>query len=184
SVSGVLRLFGGPVPDTRHFVSREELKALLAMEPGEAEVTTQEAEMIDKIFDLGDTTVREIMVPLVEMAMLPDTSTPDDAIALIQRRGFSRIPIYWQRETNIVGAVGAKDILARGGEATTLAQLMRPPVSVPETKAIDDLLREMQRSLNHMAAVVDEYGGSTAAVTSVARREELAGEIQDAHDRA
>src|SRR5256885_812354 len=111
-VSTMLRLVGGPRPDTRHFVSREELKALLAMEPGEAEVTTQEAEMIDKIFDLGDTTVREIMVPLVEVAMLPDTSTPDDAIALIQRRGFSRIPIYAQRVTNIVGVVGAKDILA------------------------------------------------------------------------
>src|SRR5437660_12567515 len=131
-VAAMLRLVGGPVPDTRHFVSREELKALLAMAPGAAEVTTQEAEMIDKIFDLGDTTVREIMVPLVEVAMLPDTSTPDDAIALIQRRGFSRIPIYAQRVTNIVGVVGAKDILARGGEATTLAQLMRPPAYLPE----------------------------------------------------
>ena len=175
-VAAMLRLVGGPVPDTRHFVSREELKALLAMEPGEAEVTTQEAEMIDKIFDLGDTTVREIMVPLVEMAMLPDTSTPDDAIALIQRRGFSRIPIYSQRETNIVGVVGAKDILARGGEATTLAQLMRPPVYVPETKRNDDLLREMQRSRNHMAVVVDEYGVSTGVVTHE--------DIQDEHDRA
>ena len=183
-VAAMLRLVGGPVPDTRHFVSREELKALLAMEPGEAEVTTQEAEMIDKIFDLGDTTVREIMVPLVEMAMLPDTSTPDDAIALIQRRGFSRIPIYSQRETNIVGVVGAKDILARGGEAMTLAQLMRPPVYVPETKRIDDLLREMQRSRNHMAVVVDEYGGSTGVVTLEDILEEIVGEIQDEHDRA
>jgi len=183
-VAVMLRLVGGPVPDTRHFVSREELKALLAMEPGEAEVTTQEAEMIDKIFDLGDTTVREIMVPLVEVAMLPDTSTPDDAIALIQRRGFSRIPIYSQRETNIVGVVGAKDILARGGEAPTLAQLMRPPVYVPETKRIDDLLREMQRSRNHMAVVVDEYGGSTGVVTLEDILEEIVGEIQDEHDRA
>src|SRR5213594_46710 len=180
----MLRLVGGPRPDTRHFVSREELKALLAMEPGEAEVTTQEAEMIDKIFDLGDTTVREIMVPLVEVAMLPDTSTPDDAIALIQRRGFSRIPIYAQRETNIVGVVGAKDILARGGEPITLAQLMRPPVYVPETKRIDDLLREMQRSRNHMAVVVDEYGGSTGVVTLEDILEEIVGDIQDEHERA
>ena len=182
-VSTVLRLFGGPRPDTRHFVSREELKALLAMEPGEAEVTTQEAEMIDKIFDLGDTTVREIMVPLVEVAMLSDTATPDDAIALVQRRGFSRIPIYQQRETNIVGVVAAMDLLARGGEATTLVQLTRPPVYVPETKRIDDLLREMQRSRNHMAVVVDEYGGSTGVVTLEDILEEIVGEIHDEHDR-
>jgi CBS domain containing-hemolysin-like protein len=183
-VSSVLRLFGGPRADTRHFVSREELKALLAMEPGEAEVTTQEAEMIDKIFDLGDTTVREIMVPLVEVAMLPETTTTDDAIALMQRRGFSRIPIYRQRETNIVGVVGAMDILARGGEVARLTDLMRPPVYVPETKRIDDLLREMQRSRNHMAVVVDEYGGSTGVVTLEDVLEEIVGEIHDEHDRA
>ncbi|HEY3099423.1 MAG TPA: hemolysin family protein [Methylomirabilota bacterium] len=183
-VSSVLRLFGGPHADTRHFVSREELKALLAMEPGEAEVTTQEAEMIDKIFDLGDTTVREIMVPLVEVAMLPETTTTDDAIALMQRRGFSRIPIYRQRETNIVGVVGAMDILARGGEVARLTDLMRPPVYVPETKRIDDLLREMQRSRNHMAVVVDEYGGSTGVVTLEDVLEEIVGEIHDEHDRA
>jgi CBS domain containing-hemolysin-like protein len=183
-VSSVLRLFGGPRADTRHFVSREELKALLAMEPGEAEVTTQEAEMIDKIFDLGDTTVREIMVPLVEVAMLPEAATTDDAIALVQRRGFSRIPIYRQRETNIVGVVGAMDILARGGEVARLTDLMRPPVYVPETKRIDDLLREMQRSRNHMAVVVDEYGGSTGVVTLEDILEEIVGEIHDEHDRA
>lgn len=183
-VSGVLRVFGGPRPDTRHFVSREELKALLSMEPGEADVTTQEAEMIDKIFDLGDTTVREIMVPLVEVAMLPETATPDDAVALIQRRGFSRIPIYRERETNIIGVVGAMDILARGAEATGLLALMRPPVYVPETKRIDDLLREMQRSRNHMAVVVDEYGGSTGVVTLEDVLEEIVGEIHDEHDRA
>ena len=183
-VSSVLRLFGGPRADTRHFVSREELKALLSMEPGEAEVTTQEAEMIDKIFDLGDTTVREIMVPLVEVAMLSDTATPDDAIALIQRRGFSRTPIYQQRETNIVGVVSAMDVLARGAQATALLDLMRPPVYVPETKRIDDLLREMQRSRNHMAVVVDEYGGSTGVVTLEDILEEIVGEIHDEHDRA
>jgi putative hemolysin len=182
-VSSLLRLLGGPLPDTRHFVSREELKALLAMEPGEADVTTQEAEMIDKIFDLGDTTVREVMVPLVEVAMLPETATPDDAVALVQRRGFSRIPVYSGRETNIVGVVAAMDLLSRGAEARVLGQLMRPPVFVPESKRIDDLLREMQRSRSHMAIVVDEYGGSTGVVTLEDILEQIVGEIRDEHDR-
>ena len=182
-VSAVLRFFGGPSADTRQFVSREELKALLAMEPGEADVTTVEAEMIDKIFDLGDTTVREVMVPLVEVAMLFESATPADAIGVIGQRGFSRIPIYAQRETDIVGVVTAMDLLKRGAEVTTLAELRRSVAYVPETKRIDDLLREMQRSRTHLAVVVDEYGGSTGVVTLEDILEQIVGEIQDEHDR-
>ena len=182
-VSSILRLFGGREPDMRAFVSREELKALLSMEPGEADVTTQEAEMIDKIFDLGDTTVREVMVPLVEVAMLPDTASPRDAIALIRERGFSRIPLYRQRETNVIGVVAAMDLLSRGAAAATLDELKRQPYYVPETKRIDDLLREMQRTRTHMAVVVDEYGGSTGVVTLEDILEEIVGEIRDEHDR-
>src|SRR5438034_4783108 len=92
-VAVTLRLVGAQQADHRAFVSREELKALLQLEPGEAEVTTQEAELIDNIFDLGDTVVREVMVPLVEVTTLPDTASPQDAIRLIQERGFSRIPV-------------------------------------------------------------------------------------------
>jgi len=183
-VSAVLRLFGGREPDSRAFVSREELKALLQLEPGEADVTTQEAEMIDKIFDLGDTTVREVMVPLVEVTMLPEAATPQEAIAVIRERGFSRIPVYRQRETDIVGVVAAMDLLSRGAQAATLDELKRTPYYVPETKRIDDLLREMQRARTHMAVVVDEYGGSTGVVTLEDILEEIVGEIQDEHDRA
>ncbi|MGH7277432.1 MAG: hemolysin family protein [Candidatus Rokuibacteriota bacterium] len=182
-VRTVLRLAGAGPLEHRQFVSREELKALLQMEPGEADVTTQEAEMIDKIFDLGDTTVREVMVPLVEAAILPDTATPADAIALIQRRGFSRIPIFRERETNVVGVVAAMDLLSRGAGVPALDGLMRPPYYVPETKRIDDLLREMQRARIHMAIVVDEFGGSTGIVTLEDIVEEIVGEIQDEHDR-
>jgi CBS domain containing-hemolysin-like protein len=182
-VGGVLRFFGGPHVDTRQFVSREELKALLQLEPGEAAVSTQEAEMIDKIFDLGDTTVREVMVPLVDVLMLPDTASVADAIALIQQRGFSRIPVYGTRETNVVGVVTAMDLLRRGGQARGTADLMRQATFVPETKRIDDLLREMQKSRNPLAVVVDEYGGATGIVTLEDIVEEIVGEIQDEHDR-
>lgn len=182
-VSAVLRLFGARQPDARQFVSREELKALLQMEPGEADVTSQEAEMIDKIFDLGDTTVREVMVPLVDVVMLPEAATVADAIAVIQRRGFSRIPIYRERESSLVGLVTAMDLLSRGAETRLVAELMRPPYYVPETKRIDDLLREMQRTRIQMAVVVDEYGGSTGIVTLEDILEEIVGEIQDEHDR-
>jgi CBS domain containing-hemolysin-like protein len=182
-VTAVLRAFGGPRVDTRSFVSREELKALLALEPGEASVSTQEAEMIDKIFDLGDTTVREVMVPLVDVVMLPDSASAADAMALVQQRGFSRLPIYSQHETGVVGLVTAMDLLRRGGQVRGVTELMRPPTFVPETKRIDDLLREMQKGRNQLAVVVDEYGGATGIVTLEDIVEEIVGEIQDEHDR-
>ncbi len=183
-VGAVLRPFGQRGADTRKFVSREELKLLLQMEPGEADVTTQEAEMIDKIFDLGDTTVREIMVPLVEVAAVPDVATPDEAVAVMQERGFSRLPIYRQRVTNLIGVVTAMDLLHRGAEVPTVEGLMRQPSYVPETKRIDDLLRDMQRTRVHLVIVVDEYGGSTGVVTLEDILEQIVGEIQDEHDRA
>jgi CBS domain containing-hemolysin-like protein len=182
-VTLVLRLLGSAQADARAFVSREELKALLQMEPGEADVTTHEAEMIDKIFDLGDTTVREVMVPLVDVVMLPETATVAEAVTTIQHRGFSRIPVYRERETDIVGVVAAMDVLRRGAEVQTVAELMRPPHFVPETKRIDDLLREMQRARIQMAMVVDEYGGSTGLVTLEDILEQIVGKIEDEHDR-
>ena len=183
-VSAALRPFGQRGADSRTFVSREELKLLLQLEPGEADVTTQEAEMIDKIFGLGDTTVREIMVPLVEVVAVPDTTTPDEAVAVMLERGFSRLPIFRQRVTNLIGVVTAMDLFRRGSSVGTLEELMRQPYYVPETKRIDDLLREMQRSGVHLAIVVDEYGGSTGIVTLEDIVEQIVGDIQDEHDRA
>jgi CBS domain containing-hemolysin-like protein len=181
-VSLLLRLAGGRQPNVRHFVSREELKNLLQMEPGEANVTTQEAEMIDNIFDLGETTVREVMVPLVDVASLPQTASPMDAVALIQQRGFSRLPIYAERETHVTGVVTAMDLLRHGGSGA-LGDIMREPLFVPESKRIDDLLREMQKDRVHLAIVVDEYGGATGIVTLEDIVEQIVGEIQDEHDR-
>jgi putative hemolysin len=182
-VSNLLRLFGASPADTRQFASREELKALLSFEPGEGDVTRQEAEMIDKIFDLGETMVREVMVPLVQAVMLPAGASPREAIDVIQRRGFSRIPVYRQRETEIVGVVTAMDLLSRGAQATSLDELMWSPYYVPETKRIDDLLREMQRAGIQLAIVVDEYGSSTGIVTVEDIVEEIVGDIRDEHDR-
>jgi CBS domain containing-hemolysin-like protein len=182
-VTLMLRLVGSSQPDVRHFVSREELKNLLQMEPGEADVTTQEAEMIDAIFDLGETTVREVMVPMTEVVTLPDTATPADAVTLIRQRGYSRLPVFSERETNITGVVTAMDLLHRGADGEPLRSLMRQPLYVPEPKRIDDLLREMQKGRAHMAIVVDEYGGATGIVTLEDIVEQIVGEIEDEHDR-
>ncbi|MDP2702886.1 MAG: hemolysin family protein, partial [Candidatus Rokubacteria bacterium] len=136
-----------------------------------------------KIFDLGDTAAREIMVPLVDVAALPEDAAPDDAIRLIQERGFSRIPVYADRELNVVGVVTAMDLLRRGAEAFDLKALMRPATYAPETKRIDELLTEMQKGRVQLAVVVDEYGGAVGIVTVEDIVEQIVGEIQDEHDR-
>jgi len=182
-VGAALRAVGLRSATTRQFVSREELKLLLQLEPTEADVTSTEAEMIDKIFELGDTAVREVMVPLVDVAALPEDATPDDAIRLIQERGFSRIPVYADRELNMVGVVAAMDLLRRGAEASDLKSLMRPATYAPETKRIDELLTEMQKGRVQLAIVVDEYGGAVGIVTIEDIVEQIVGEIQDEHDR-
>jgi putative hemolysin len=182
-VGGALAAVGLRSATTRQFVSREELKLLLQLEPSEADVTSSEAEMIDKIFDLGDTAVREIMVPLVDVAALPEDAVPDDAIRLIQERGFSRIPVYTDRELNIVGVVTAMDLLRRGADAPDLKTLMRPATYAPETKRIDELLTDMQKGRVQLAVVVDEYGGAVGIVTVEDIVEQIVGEIRDEHDR-
>lgn len=182
-VGWALSLVGRQRTSTRQFVSREELKLLLQMEPEEADVTVSEAEMIDKIFDLGETAVREVMVPLVDVAALPESASPADVVRLIQERGFSRIPVFTDRVFNIVGVVTAMDLLRRGAEAPDLRALMRPATYVPETKRIDDLLREMQKNRLQLAVVVDEYGGAVGIVTVEDIVEEVVGEIRDEHDR-
>ena len=182
-VEGVLRLAGRRRELVRHFVSREELKLVLQMEPDEADVTIQEAELIDKIFSLGETTVREVMVPLVDVAALPETASTDEAIALIRERGFSRLPVFRDRVLNVVGVVTAMDLLRRGSATPVIKDLMRPATYVPETKRVDDLLREMQKGRIQQAVVVDEYGGAVGIITIEDILEEIVGEIQDEYDR-
>ncbi|HYB43591.1 MAG TPA: hemolysin family protein [Candidatus Methylomirabilis sp.] len=183
-VAGALALFGRRRTSTRQFVSREELKLLLQLEPEEADVTSSEAEMIDKIFDLGETSVREVMVPLVDVVAVPEIATPEECVRLITERGFSRILVYADRIFNIVGVVTAMDLLRLGVTAADARSLMRTPTYVPETKRIDDLLREMQRSRVQLAVVVDEYGAAVGIVTVEDIVEQVVGEIQDEHDRA
>jgi putative hemolysin len=182
-VGKALGLFGRTPSSTRQFVSREELKLLLQMEPEEADVTVSEAEMIDKIFDLGEKTVREIMVPLVDVVALPATAHPDDAVRLVAERGFSRIPLFTDRVFNLIGFVTAMDLLRRGAQAPDLRSIMRPATYAPETKRIDALLREMQKGRIQLAVVVDEYGGAVGIVTIEDILEQIVGEIEDEHDR-
>jgi magnesium and cobalt transporter len=115
--------------------------------------------------------------------MVPETAKPMEAVMLVQQRGFSRLPVFAERETAISGVVTAMDLLRRGASEESVRALMRQPLYVPESKRIDDLLREMQKSRVHLAVAVDEYGGATGIVTLEDVVEQIVGEIEDEHDR-
>jgi CBS domain containing-hemolysin-like protein len=156
---------------------------LVEAEPaGSTDVRAEEREMIEGIFDLVETSVREIMVPLVDVVALPEEATVAQAVALIQDSRHSRLPVYRERIDNVVGVITALDILHRGAEGESVKALLRPAYYVPVTKRVSDLLPEMQRGRIQLAVVVDEYGGAEGVVSIEDIVEEIVGELHDALD--
>lgn len=166
------------------FVSRADLRLLVEREPdGTTDVREEEREMIEGIFDLVETSAREVMVPLVDVVAVPEDASIDDAVAMVRESGHSRLPVYRERIDNVVGVVAALDILGRGAAGETIRTLMRPAHYVPATKRISDLLPEMQRRRIQLAVVVDEYGASQGIVTVGDIIEEIVGAIPDDRER-
>jgi putative hemolysin len=164
-------------------VSEEEIK-LLVTEQGT--LLEEEKRMIHEIFELGDTVVREIMVPRVDMVLAADTATVSEAADVMRGSGFSRLPIFHEDRDRIVGVTLLKDLvtpLSHDGGGEPITEHAREPAYVPETKRILELLSEMRAMHNQMAIVVDEYGGTAGLVTMEDIVEEIVGEIADEFDR-
>jgi putative hemolysin len=185
-VSGaVYRLLG--VKAQRALVTREELKLLLkgtATGPQKSEITEGERRMIRNIFEFGDTTVADLMVPLSEVFALPDTASLEVAASEALDKRHSRVPIFHERVDRVVGILHVFDLLRAGAKTGTAGELMRPPIFAPESQPAVDLFRRMQREHQGMAVVVDEYGGTVGVVTIEDILEEIVGEIEDEYDRA
>ena len=144
--------------------------------------------MIQSVFELGDTPAREVMVPRTEMVWIESDKTAGQATSLAVRSGHSRIPVIGENVDDIVGVVYLKDLVRRtyysnsAGRDTKVSEVMRPGVFIPDSKRLDDLLREMQRDRIHMALLVDEYGATAGLVTIEDVLEEIVGEIADEYD--
>jgi putative hemolysin len=179
SIAGVQHEGGMP------FITEEEIKTMVDAGEEGGIIEEDEKEMIYSIFKFGDTMVREVMVPRVDVVDL-DVSTPiGAALNVIVAAGHSRIPVYEETVDNIVGVLYAKDLLTvlRDGDLSRpLHGLLRDAYFVPETKKVDELLEELQQSRVHIAIVVDEYGGTAGLVTIEDILEEIVGEIQDEYD--
>ncbi len=183
STDAVARLLGVKPGSVRPGVTEEEIK-LLVTEQGT--LLDEEKRMIHEIFELGDTVAKEVMVPRVDAAMLEDTTSVREAIIVFQRSGYSRLPVYHDDPDSVVGIVLLKDLVgpaSAGRVDTPVTDFMRPAVFVPETKPILAMLSDMQRARNHLAVVVDEYGGTAGLVTIEDIVEEIIGEVADEFDK-
>lgn len=165
------------------FVTREELRLIVKMSKKGSDITTEEVTMIDRLFDFSHTLVKEAMIPLIETTAVEDTATIKDTIALIGEKGHSRLPVYHERIDNIIGVVNSFDLLGFSLSDQSIKSHIRSTAYVPEAKPIDDLLVEMQKRRNHLAVVVDEYGGTVGMITIEDILEEIVGEIKDEYDR-
>jgi CBS domain containing-hemolysin-like protein len=170
------------------FESESELRDLVDMARDHALIEAGEREMIHSVFELGDTLAREVMVPRTDMVAIDDDRTCRQAMSLFLRSGFSRIPVLGKDVDDIVGLLYLKDVMRRlnadpDSGSVPVTELMRPMPFVPESKPVDDLLREMQRDQTHFAVVIDEYGGTAGLVTIEDILEEIVGEITDEYDR-
>ncbi len=185
--NGVIRIFGGKTIKEGPFVTEGDIKALVSAAEEQDVIEEEEKKLIHSIFDFGDTLVREVMIPRTDMVMLEDSAGLEEALEVILRTGFSRIPVYHHDFDHIIGVLYAKDLLPylkRGESDVKPRDLLREAYFVPETKRVSELLTELRTLTIHMAIVLDEYGGTSGLVTIEDLLEEIVGEIFDEYDSA
>jgi len=168
----------------REFITREEVRHIVAEGQKEGAFSAYEEEFIKNIFDFTHTCVREVMVPRPRIVGLDLELPREELIRTVLESQYSRYPVFREHIETTVGFIHGKDMLGRMVQEPKfdLASIIRPPYYVPEGKKVSDLLKEMQRKRMHMAMVVDEYGGISGLVTTEDLLEELVGEIEDEHD--
>ena len=180
---GFIRLSGGKL-DRNPFFTEEEFKMLLTMAEEEGSLEGEERERIYNVFEFSDTVAREVMTPRTDMVCLDINATLEEARNIVVKTGFSRIPVYNENVDHIVGILYAKDLLqCSDTDGRQLKDMVREPYYIPETKKVDELLKEMQKSKTHLAIAVDEYGGTAGIVTIEDLLEEIVGEIFDEYDK-
>jgi CBS domain containing-hemolysin-like protein len=180
----IVRPFGGTAPQPG-VVTEDQIRALIETGQAQGVLERTEQEMISSIFEMGEKTVAEVMVPRTDIVGLDVDTSPQELLDRITTVGHSRIPVYEGSADKILGVLYVKDVfrrIARGDRQLDLRQFLRPAVFVPETKKVDALLREMQKNKIHIAIVVDEYGGTAGLVTIEDLVEEIVGEIRDEYD--
>ncbi len=170
------------------FASEVEVRELVDLAAASSLIESDESKMIQSVFELGDTIVREVMVPRTDLVYVERGKTLRQAMSLALRSGYSRVPVVEDNLDEVLGMAYLKDVTKRVFDNHTaettekIESIARPCLFVPDTKPVDDLLREMQASRTHVAIVVDEYGGTSGMATIEDILEEIVGEITDEYD--
>jgi putative hemolysin len=167
------------------YVSEEMILAMADTALAEDVIEHQERTLIHSIIDFGDTVVRDVMIPRPDMVSVESRASVSDVVDIAIAAGYSRIPVYGQGIDDIVGVVLVKDLMRavrEGHEDSPVSDILREAIFVPESKKVASLMREMQGTKQHLAVVVDEYGGTAGLVTLEDVIEELVGEISDEYD--
>ncbi|MBZ0267268.1 hemolysin family protein, partial [bacterium] len=166
-------------------VAAAEFKAVSADDEETPRLEDEKRELMHSIFEFGGTTAKEVMVPRIDMVMAEAGTSRKDVLRMISEHGHSRIPVYDGSVDKILGAVHVKELVKNGyadGNGSPIRDFVQPVMFVPETKKIDELMREFQDRKTHLAIVVDEYGGTSGMVTLEDVLEEIVGEIEDEYD--
>ncbi|MFA5416278.1 MAG: hemolysin family protein [Methanoregula sp.] len=166
-------------------VTEEEIKEWIDVGKEEGTIEQGEQDMLYSVLEFGDTPAREIMTPRVDVVLVEDTSSIDEAIRIFNETGFSRIPVYHEQIDNITGILNVKDVfsaMVSQRKGLSIKEIMYNPTFVPETKKIDDLLKELQVHRVQIAIVIDEYSSFAGIVTVEDILEELVGDIMDEYD--
>ena len=176
----------GHMPDDEESFE-DDIRSIVTEGHREGLLEEEAREMIEGVIELGDVDVSQIMTPRTDMVSLPASLSWPEMIDTVVSTGHTRMPVYGRSRDDIVGILHAKDLLAELAKASEQrvepwTKLLRDPVFVPETKPVDELLQELQRSRNHMVVVLDEYGGVAGLVTIEDVLEEIVGEIGDEYD--
>lgn len=185
SISSVfIRLLGGDPKATEPFITEEELRTMVGVSEEEGVLEDVEKEMIFNVFEFADSQVKDVMVQRMEIIAVDVNATYDEVINIIKTEQFSRLPVYNEHIDDVIGILNVKDLImaSQSKDNFKVSDYMREPYYTFEFKKIAELFKEMKKTRNHMAVVLDEYGGNVGIVTIEDLIEEVVGEIEDEYD--
>lgn len=185
AISGIfIRLLGGAPKATEPFITEEELRTMVGVSEEEGVLEGVEKEMIFNVFEFADSQVKDVMVQRVDIVAVDVNATYEEVINIIKTEQFSRLPVYNENIDDVIGILNVKDLIMASGceENFKVSDYMREPYYTFEFKKITELFKEMKKTRNHIAVVLDEYGGNVGIVTIEDLIEEVVGEIEDEYD--
>ena len=180
----VMKLFGADRPGKRELMTAEELRTIVQVGHEDGVIENSERKMIDNVFDFGDRSARDIMIPRIDMTCIDMEAGYDELMEVVREEKYTRIPVYKESADTIVGILNIKDLLFRAQDKPfRIAELMRKPLFTYEQKKTSELMVEMRKNYTNLAIVLDEYGVTAGMVTMEDILEEIVGEIRDEYDR-